>query len=322
MSRTTFTWGSTAGSANAAIRPSPSRARACSSDHAPPTQLQRIAALGACSGASVRAPRPGFAAADAGHVRSSHDRFRAARPTPRPALRDVPCERGFQRHTARCGACHGVGTAVRATAKTANHILSTDRCDSCHTPVAWNPAVISITPRREVAAPPVTTASRRRAKRPRTSRPTWNAMRATRRSVGRAPSFNHEGIIGNCATCHNGVQATGMPATHIPIDTAACESCHSPSEFHDLRRRHHESRRGGWHCVRQLSRGWQDILRCDHRDSAPGATSDRRRLRPMPRINDFLHDRLVPKTGQPYSDHRALCRSAIPRRQQLCTSIP
>ena len=40
-----------------------------------------------------------------------------------------------------CRACHGVGTAIRATAKTATHILSTDECGACHTPIACKPAV-------------------------------------------------------------------------------------------------------------------------------------------------------------------------------------
>src|ERR1700730_3550230 len=60
--------------------------------------------------------------------------------------RDLPCESChanavFKGTPRDCASCHGVGTAVRATAKIATHILSTDRCESCHTPVAWRPAV-------------------------------------------------------------------------------------------------------------------------------------------------------------------------------------
>src|SRR5882672_4448744 len=60
--------------------------------------------------------------------------------------RDLPCESChvnaiFKGTPKDCAACHGVGTAVRATAKPVSHILSTDRCEACHTPVAWNPAV-------------------------------------------------------------------------------------------------------------------------------------------------------------------------------------
>src|SRR5207302_4545404 len=59
--------------------------------------------------------------------------------------RDLPCESChvnamFQGTPKACGACHGIGSLVRATAKPANHILSTDQCDACHTPIAWNQA--------------------------------------------------------------------------------------------------------------------------------------------------------------------------------------
>src|SRR6476646_8441744 len=60
--------------------------------------------------------------------------------------RDLPCEachvnaifKGTQKY---CAACHGVGTTVRATAKPTSHMMSTDQCESCHTEVAWKPAV-------------------------------------------------------------------------------------------------------------------------------------------------------------------------------------
>src|SRR5256712_10835318 len=60
--------------------------------------------------------------------------------------RDLPCESChvnamFQGTPKECGACHGIGSLVRGTSKPANHILSTDQCGACHTPIAWNPAV-------------------------------------------------------------------------------------------------------------------------------------------------------------------------------------
>ncbi|HYL70166.1 MAG TPA: hypothetical protein VEY89_02555, partial [Candidatus Dormibacteraeota bacterium] len=60
--------------------------------------------------------------------------------------RDLPCESChanamFKGTPKDCGACHGVGTVIRATGKPSNHILSTDQCGACHTPIAWKPAV-------------------------------------------------------------------------------------------------------------------------------------------------------------------------------------
>ena len=55
--------------------------------------------------------------------------------------RDLPCEschvNAIFKGTPRdCAACHGVGTTVRATAKPVSHILTSNRCEACHTPVA------------------------------------------------------------------------------------------------------------------------------------------------------------------------------------------
>ena len=152
--------------------------------------------------------------------------------------RDLPCESChanaiFKGTPKECKACHGVGTAIRATAKPATHILSTDQCDACHTPIAFKPAVnFDHTQARggcstchngvtAVGKPPnhlVTDLE-------------CDACHTTISWAGAA--FTHQGVTGNCASCHNGVQATGMPANHIPVGTppVPCESCHSPTNF-------------------------------------------------------------------------------------------
>src|ERR1700704_371014 len=60
--------------------------------------------------------------------------------------RDLPCETChfnavFKGTPRDCAPCHGMGTQVHATAKPINHILTSNRCESCHTPVAFSPAV-------------------------------------------------------------------------------------------------------------------------------------------------------------------------------------
>jgi hypothetical protein len=37
---------------------------------------------------------------------------------------------------------------------------------------------------------------------------------------------DHTAVIGTCNTCHNGVTASGKPATHI-VTSAQCDACHS-----------------------------------------------------------------------------------------------
>ena len=46
----------------------------------------------------------------------------------------------FQGTPRECLACHSRGSRVGATPKTSDHILSTERCDACHTTSAWTPA--------------------------------------------------------------------------------------------------------------------------------------------------------------------------------------
>ena len=38
--------------------------------------------------------------------------------------------------------------------------------------------------------------------------------------------FDHTGITGGCAACHNGVSALGKPSNHIPTNLP-CETCHA-----------------------------------------------------------------------------------------------
>jgi len=44
--------------------------------------------------------------------------------------------------------------------------------------------------------------------------------------------FDHTGIVGNCASCHDGLGATGMHLGHVPIGpTQDCSACHQTTGF-------------------------------------------------------------------------------------------
>jgi hypothetical protein len=153
--------------------------------------------------------------------------------------RDLPCESChanavFKGTPHECGACHGVGTAIRATAKNANHILSTNRCDSCHTPVAWNPAVNF--DHGESLGSCSTCHNNNPGSIAQGKPPTHiqtdlecDVCHSTISWAGAV--FKHDGITSGCASCHNRVSATGMPVNHIPIGSAPCEACHSTTNF-------------------------------------------------------------------------------------------
>ncbi len=150
--------------------------------------------------------------------------------------RDLPCETChanavFKGTPRDCASCHGVGTAVRATAKTANHILSTERCESCHTPVAWNPAVNFDHAEARGSCSTCHNNVQAQGKGPQHIDTDLECDACHSTISWSGAIFNHAGITSGCASCHNGVQATGVPGTHIPINAAPCEACHSSTNF-------------------------------------------------------------------------------------------
>jgi len=155
--------------------------------------------------------------------------------------RDLPCESchynaRFKGTPKDCGACHGIGTTVRATAKPPNHILTTDRCEVCHTALAWKPAVNF--DHTEVRG---SCSSCHNNVQAQGMGPTHivtdlecDACHTTITWAGAV--FSHAGITNNCVQCHDGVRATGTANTpagtiHIPIAGAPCEGCHSTTNF-------------------------------------------------------------------------------------------
>jgi hypothetical protein len=152
--------------------------------------------------------------------------------------RDLPCESChvnaiFKGTPTDCGACHGIGTLVRATAKPKNHILSTDQCADCHTPVAWNPAFIVDHTQVRGSCSTCHNGTMAQGKGPThiITDLECDACHTTLTWAG--ATFNHIGVTSGCATCHDNVHAMGVTATHVPIGTQAvpCESCHSPTNY-------------------------------------------------------------------------------------------
>jgi hypothetical protein len=150
--------------------------------------------------------------------------------------RDLQCEEChadavFKSTPRECSACHGIGTRIRATAKSANHILSTEACDSCHATVAWIPAVNFDHAQTHGSCSTCHNNVQAQGKPPShiSTNLECDVCHSTISWSGAV--FNHDGISGGCAQCHNGVTATGMPNNHIPTGGAPCESCHSSTNF-------------------------------------------------------------------------------------------
>src|SRR5205085_4436663 len=114
-----------------------------------------------------------------------------------------------------------------------NHILTTDQCASCHTPVAWNPAVNFDHTQVRGSCSTCHNGVQAQGKGPTHIVTDLECDTChTTLSWGGA-MFSHVGVTNNCASCHNGVSATGMSPTHIPVGTppTPCESCHSPTNY-------------------------------------------------------------------------------------------
>ncbi|MBS0579517.1 MAG: hypothetical protein JSR36_09655 [Proteobacteria bacterium] len=148
----------------------------------------------------------------------------------------MPCESChanaiFKGTSHACGACHGIGTEVRASAKPANHILSTDQCDACHTAIGWSPAVNFDHTQARGSCSTCHNGVQAQGKGPThiVTDLECDACHSTLTWAGAV--FTHQGVTGNCASCHNGVAAKGMPANHIPVGSTPCEGCHSPTNF-------------------------------------------------------------------------------------------
>ncbi|MGH9206748.1 MAG: hypothetical protein ACRD1G_09350, partial [Acidimicrobiales bacterium] len=136
-----------------------------------------------------------------------------------------------------CGACHGIGTAVRATAKPANHILSTDQCQACHTPWAWNPAVDFDHTQARGSCSTCHNGVQAPGKGPTHIVTDLECDVCHTTITFGGAVFSHVGVTSGCALCHNGTQASGMPANHFPISPPGggtpvpCEGCHSTTNF-------------------------------------------------------------------------------------------
>src|SRR5437764_986226 len=141
----------------------------------------------------------------------------------------------FQGTPKECGACHGIGSLVRATSKPASHILSTDQCGACHTPIAWNPAVNFDHTQARGSCSTCHNGTMAQGKGP-THIVTDLECDACHTTLSWAGAmFTHVGVTSGCATCHDGVHADGLAANHFPIGTGGagvpCEACHSTTEF-------------------------------------------------------------------------------------------
>ncbi len=154
--------------------------------------------------------------------------------------RDLPCESChlnavFYGTPRDCGSCHTSGSQFNATPKTTTHIPSTNNCAACHNTISFRPSFHF--DHAEVLGSCVTCHNGTFAQgegptHPQTSRNcaachgvmTWNPP----------TTVDHTqiplAVAGSCIVCHNGAQASGKPANHVPT-TLECGDCHTTTSW-------------------------------------------------------------------------------------------
>jgi hypothetical protein len=126
---------------------------------------------------------------------------KAQAPTPHPAT------------TADCGSCHAIGNGF--TDGTFDHSGIVNNCSSCH---GDTPTATPEGPKKNNGHLPTTQ--------------DCSVCHVTGTFLNAV--FDHTGIVDNCASCHNGTDATGIPAVpslHPDPLGKDCSACHNTTAF-------------------------------------------------------------------------------------------
>ncbi len=125
-----------------------------------------------------------------------------------------------------CVSCHN---GVAASGKAPTHIASGDRCENCHTTIAWLPARFD---HQGVSAPCASCHNGVLAVgKPVYHVPTNQDCSACHGTIGWRPArFSHLSVTGTCQSCHNSLIATGKPLQHVAT-TLDCASCHNTTTW-------------------------------------------------------------------------------------------
>ncbi len=132
-------------------------------------------------------------------------------------------------HAGVVGSCVSCHNGVAAIAKGPAHIASNDRCENCHTTMAWLPARFDhqgVSARCAGCHNGVVAVGK-----PVYHVRTGQDCSACHGAIGWLPArFSHVDVSGTCQSCHNALIAAGKPARHVAT-TRDCGSCHNTSSW-------------------------------------------------------------------------------------------
>ncbi|MCG6889819.1 MAG: hypothetical protein LJE92_09545 [Gammaproteobacteria bacterium] len=141
----------------------------------------------------------------------------------------------------RCDSCHdGAQPPARGKNAIANHVVTTEDCGVCHTAGGnFKPAVFDHTGITDNCASchdgVIATGTAAKTNPSHIPIPIVNGVEqdcsvchvTTEFANAR---FDHQGIVGNCASCHDGFTATGKTNFHVPTNDD-CSVCHVTTGF-------------------------------------------------------------------------------------------
>ncbi|MFI4868708.1 MAG: cytochrome c3 family protein [Steroidobacterales bacterium] len=136
-------------------------------------------------------------------------------------------------HSGVAGSCVSCHNGVAATGKAPTHIASNERCENCHTTIAWLPARFDhqgVSARCASCHNAVSAAGK-----PVYHVPTNEDCSACHGTIAWLPArFSHAQLAATCQSCHNGLIAAGKPLRHVAT-TLDCGSCHNTTTWTTIR---------------------------------------------------------------------------------------
>ena len=134
-------------------------------------------------------------------------------------------------HTQVIGSCESCHNGVLARGKSPTHVATNDSCDFCHSTLNWldvygctnaNPCPAP-DPNQPPAPPSPPAPDPNQPPPPDPNQPPPPTQGSN------VP--DHTSVVGACIDCHDGVNASGKSATHIPSSNL-CDACHAPAPQH------------------------------------------------------------------------------------------
>jgi len=161
------------------------------------------------------------------HINSTDNCAACHQPGPTPWQPVAPADVDHNEVIGTCSSCHD---NTVATGKPANHLITTDECDSCHSVNGWLPAAVDHSgfSNNCIDCHNGTQASGKSNTHINTTDAcdSCHAVFPATWAPVAPDAVDHSQVIGTCISCHDGTTASGKSNTHIS-SSDNCDACHA-----------------------------------------------------------------------------------------------